>query len=286
MQTKRTRESYEPANVRIAHSAILEVASALQSYKDAMVLIGGWVPYLLLERHQRTGNPFRHVGSMDSDWVLDPRFVDSQRYETIVEALARRGFVQSKDSLFRLEKKGFTETGTEITVAVDFLTEVVPKGQGSRHRHRELQPGLRARTTEAAEIALEHFATIELEGELPGGGHLTVPIQMADVAGSIGTKGLALGGRFAEKDCYDLYALIANYGDGPVDAAAQMRLFINEPLLKASLEHIHRWFKDIGSAGPVAVANFFPNVVGEARERIVRDAFQSLSRFLRELGFV
>ncbi len=282
----RTSAHYEPANVQAAHSTLLEVAASLQTYKEAMVLIGGWVPYLLLKSHQRADNPFRHVGSLDSDWVLDPRLIDDREYESIVKTLAKRGFAPSEDNIFRLEKMLQTSTGGELVVAVDFLTEAAPKGEGSRRRHRRLQADLRARTTKGAEIAIAHSETIELEGKLPGGGRFAVPIRMADVTGSIGTKGLALGGRFAEKDSYDLYALIANYGDGPVDAAAQMRPFINEPLLKESLEHIHRWFKDIGSAGPVAVANFYPNVVGEARERIVRDAYQNLSRFLRELGFV
>ena len=251
-----------------------------------MVLIGGWVPYLLLRFHQRPDNPFRHVGSLDSDWVLNPRLIDEQEYESVVKTLAKHGFTQSEDKLFRLEKKLQTSTGGELIVAVDFLTEVAPKGVGSRRRHRKLQADLRARTTRGAKIAIAHSETVELEGELPEGGRLAVPIRMADVTGSIGTKGLALGNRLVEKDSYDLYALIANYGNGPVDMAAQVKPFINEPLLKESLDHIHRRFEDVGSAGPVAVADFFPNEVGEARERIVRDAYQSLNRFLRELGIV
>jgi len=282
----RTSEDYEPANVQAAYSALLEVAASLQSYKGATILIGGWVPYLLLKSHQRPDNPFRHVGSLDSDWVLDPRLVNEREYESIVRTLAKRGFAQSEDRLFRLEKKLLTSTGDELIAAVDFLTEPALKGEGSRRRHRRLQADLRARTTPGARIAIAHSEAFELDGELPGGGRLAVPIRIADVTGSIGTKGLALGNRLLEKDSYDLYALIANYENGPVDVAAQVRPFINEPLFKESLEHILRWFKDIGSAGPVAVANFFPNEVGAARERIVRDAFQNVNRFLRELGFI
>jgi hypothetical protein len=41
-QVTRTSADYEPANVQAAYSALLEVAASLQSYKGAMILIGGW----------------------------------------------------------------------------------------------------------------------------------------------------------------------------------------------------------------------------------------------------
>jgi len=61
--------------VQAAYSALLEVAASLQSYKGAMILIGGWVPYLLLKSHQRADNQFRHVGSLDSFGETPPSLV-------------------------------------------------------------------------------------------------------------------------------------------------------------------------------------------------------------------
>jgi hypothetical protein len=64
----------------------------LGAYREALVLIGGWAPYLILERF---GDPagaaaFAHVGSIDIDFVVDPAIIDTAHYGTIVERLTER----------------------------------------------------------------------------------------------------------------------------------------------------------------------------------------------------
>src|SRR3990172_7260808 len=41
---------YGAGIVQASHSALLELAVALGPYREALVLVGGWVPYLLLRR--------------------------------------------------------------------------------------------------------------------------------------------------------------------------------------------------------------------------------------------
>jgi len=286
MQFPRTLSTYEPRDVQVAHSALMEVAAALQSYRDAMVLIGGWVPYLLLQQHQSRDNPFRHVGSLDSDWVIDPGKIDENEYETIVKTLRRRGFVKSKEIKFRLTK-GFPVPGksTVLEVAVDLLTRAPPTRPDTQKRHRRVQPDLEARAADWADVALSHSCDMTLTGELPSRGRVPLEIRMADAVGLVGTKGLALGRRFEEKDNYDLYAVIANYGEGPVEVASLMKPFAREPSLLPSLEKIRSWYADINAAGPASVGDFFDREAGDARLRRIRDAFEVLDRFLRELGF-
>jgi hypothetical protein len=250
-----------------------------------MVLIGGWVPYLLLQRHMQRENPFQHVGSIDSDWVIDPSRVNIGQYETIVRSLKRRGFVEDPEIRHRLVKTVVVPESTEsIAIAVDFLTEIPPKGKGAGRRHREVQSDLQARTFEAAELALRHSQTMRLQGQILKGGGIEIDVRVADIIGSIGTKGLALGRRYEEKDNYDLYGLIGNYGNGPVEVARLVRPFLGETLLLRGLQNIRTWFRSIEGAGPVAVANFFVTESGVARERRIRDAFEVVDRFLRELG--
>jgi hypothetical protein len=57
-----------------------------------------------------------------------------------------------------------------------------------------------------------------------------------------------------------------------------------ERLLRSSLEKIREWFTDIDAAGPIAVANFLSDERWGAMLRRVRDPFETVDRFLRDLG--
>jgi hypothetical protein len=46
--------------VEVARSVLIELMHLLGEYRDDIVIIGGWVPELLLPQE-----PHRHVGSMD-----------------------------------------------------------------------------------------------------------------------------------------------------------------------------------------------------------------------------
>lgn len=169
MPFPRTASTYEPRDVRVAYSALMEVAASLQTHREAMVLIGGWVPFLLLQQHQAPDVPFRHVGSLDSDWIIDPGRVDESEYDTIVSTLKRRGFVESQEMRFRLTK-GYPVPGksARLEVAVDLLTAAPEKGRGTGRRHRRVQRDLEARAAGWADIALSHCSEHSLDGELPG----------------------------------------------------------------------------------------------------------------------
>ena len=68
----------------------------LKGYKNSIVLVGGWVPYFLLQKFQKDIE-FKHVGSVDIDLVIDPDLIKSGVYETIVGIIVRNGYAQRKD---------------------------------------------------------------------------------------------------------------------------------------------------------------------------------------------
>lgn len=61
-----TRKDYTAEAVEAAHSVLIEVIHLLGEYRENIVLIGGWVPDILLSKD---GEP--HVGSIDVDLALD-----------------------------------------------------------------------------------------------------------------------------------------------------------------------------------------------------------------------
>ena len=95
----------------------------LKPYRDQIVLIGGWVPYFLLEKYKYLGEYDQHVGSLDIDVALDAFSIPETDYKTILEILTGRGFCQRKDALGRdipasFLKKVALENGKEEEVRI------------------------------------------------------------------------------------------------------------------------------------------------------------------------
>ena len=73
---------YSKSMTESSKSVLIEVLRILGSYKDYLVLTGGWAPYFILEKFGERG---QHCGSVDIDFVLNPRLIDLKVYETIVQ---------------------------------------------------------------------------------------------------------------------------------------------------------------------------------------------------------
>ncbi len=229
MPRSRTAGDYQDGITAASRSGLAEVMTALGAYRDALVLIGGWAPYLILEQQGAQGVfqadafqgdafhvGFVHVGSIDIDFVVDPDLVDTDQYATIVQLLEDRGYAPCADSRYQFEKTiRSQQDGQEDVIRVDFLTPRPLPGQGRSHRHRQVQNDLHARSLEGAEVALTHWFWYELDAQLPDGAQTRVRLKVVDVVGALALKGLAIGDRYVEKDAYDIYALCAHYRGGP-----------------------------------------------------------------------
>jgi hypothetical protein len=60
---------YEPKEVDISFSLLLELMDALKGYGSDVVVIGGWAPYFLLKSFSHATE--EHVGSLDADLALN-----------------------------------------------------------------------------------------------------------------------------------------------------------------------------------------------------------------------
>ena len=288
MPPERTSQTYGPGVTAASKSVLLELMTVLRAYERALVLVGGWVPYLLLEQHRRPEDPFVHVGSIDIDIAVDPQTVKEPQYATIVELLRSRGYRPASDRRHTPLPWAFERavqsplTNKTYTIRVDFLT---PPDQAQRPAVLPVQDDLCARKMRGCEAAFEHQTTFALSGSLPDGGALTIPLRMADVVGCLTMKGIVLGERYREKDAYDIYAVIAHYGRGPRDAAEAMRPYAEQPLVSASLQSIRQAFATRKAHGPAWVAAFLVHsMFGQERERVVTDAHMVVSEFLRLLS--
>jgi len=279
----RLSTDYEGALVEASKSALLELAITLRAYRDALVLVGGWVPYYLLRDHQLPDNPFVHIGSIDIDLAVDPERIEPREYATIGELLTERGWTRSERRPFSFERTVPSPIdGTDRVVLVDLVT-TQSEGQVVRNRDRELQRGLMVRPFRDVPIAFDHRSEVTIDGELPGGGEVQAKVLMADVVGCIGMKGHALGDRYKEKDAYDIWSVVDNYGEGPREVARAVHPYRVEPLVVEALGHIEELFSGPRAAGPRWVADFHATEMGEAKERRRQRAYQVIRLFLEEL---
>jgi len=282
----RTIGEYHPAITDASKSVLLELMTVLRSYRESIVLIGGWVPYFLLEAYKPEGIDFAHVGSIDIDLVIDPDVIDEQKYQTIARMLLDRGYRLSKEILYQFERTIKSDIDKkEYTIGVDFLTSRPPKGKGSSHRHRQIQPDLKARNLAGAEIALKLSQEVSLAGILPGDGKTELDFKMADLSSFLALKGIAFGERYQEKDAYDIYVVCNYYKDGPNSVAKEVRPKKKIAIVKRGLNAIRNRFPSPDAEGPSWVINFMAITDPREKEEMRQRSFMVVNEMLKNVGF-
>ena len=77
---------YTDRQVGAARRVLVDVGQVLASFGDAIVVVGGWVPDLLLPAAAQ-----KHIGSIDVDLALDAARLADGRYAEILKLLLDTG---------------------------------------------------------------------------------------------------------------------------------------------------------------------------------------------------
>lgn len=272
-----TRKDYIAEAVEAARSVMIELVHLLGEYRDEIVVIGGWVPELLLQEKSKP-----HVGSMDVDLALDHRKLQEGGYRTIRELLLGRGYVPGKQPFIYYRK--LRRGDLDVSVQVDLLAGEY-EGAGRSHRHQQMQD-VHARKVRGCDLAFNNPIEVTIEGNLPDGGRDSVRIRVASIVAFLVMKGMALDDRLKEKDAWDIYYCVQNYPGGLDALAEAVRPFLSNTLVKEGLQKIAKHFASISHLGPQSVADFEGLTEMEERELIQRDAFERVGYLLRTLGTV
>lgn len=100
-------------------SVLIEIGQVLGSFKGKFAVVGGAVPWLLLNEH----DDMPHVGTLDVDLGLDAEALGDGEYAGLVQALLNNGYRQ-QDTLRRFQlvrQVRSEECAQSIDVVVDFL---------------------------------------------------------------------------------------------------------------------------------------------------------------------
>lgn len=287
MQLNRYASNYSLDVTKISFSYLLELTATLREYYDSLVLVGGWVPYFILENFKRPTVEFRHIGSIDIDLAVDPKlFAEGvDKYKTIIEHIEKIGYVPRKDRLNNVIPSSFIKhTNEGVDIQVDFLTSLIDNLPKSK-RHFKIQSDLMARRTKGCEMAFAHNWECPLIGNLPGNGEIKLKLKVADVLSGVVMKAQALAERLDGKDPYDIYTMITYYKDGPSSVAQDFKPHLKTSIITDSLKIINANFEKINSNGPIRVGYFlYPNDTA-MREKAITDAYMNVREFLKLVGY-
>ncbi|MEN3365047.1 MAG: hypothetical protein V7606_2321 [Burkholderiales bacterium] len=274
--------AYDDRTTAAVKAVLIEIGQILGSFQGKFAVIGGAVPWLLLENEE-----MRHVGTIDIDLSLDPEALADGEYATLVEALKGNGYAQ------RVELRRFqlirqvpsTDGGPAIDVVVDFL---MPRDTKLEKNNPPLIAGFAVQKADAAGLALRFSELVAITGPMPGGGTNRVEIAVASIPALLAMKGFAIQKRLKRKDAYDIYYCIRNYPDGIDALAAQCEALLTYPDGKEGYSYINAKFETPDSFGPTCVREFVQEsqILGERTpEQWQTDAFGQVDAWLRALGF-
>ncbi|MDG6224724.1 MAG: hypothetical protein QCI82_04340 [Candidatus Thermoplasmatota archaeon] len=275
----RTSSHYELELVNASMSALVELSLSLRSFRDRIVLVGGWAPYFLLEDHGR--GTIKHVGSIDIDLAVEPGS-DPDLYHNIVDIIESRGYRMKRGRTGEPIPSSFirdlTSGEKEYEIQVDFLTTMDPDREG--HRTRVVDRDLRARMIPECALAFKYNYFKNIEGILPGDGEIETEIRMLDITGCLGMKGRLLGERYKEKDAYDIYTVVADCMDSPKAVAGLVRGHLTDPMVRDSVDMIRKRFGSMRAAGTNWVGNFIEPFDTIARERAIAQVYITMKEFM------
>jgi len=271
-----SQSNYPKEEVEACLSVMVELMTLLGEFRDYFVVVGGWVPYFLVEK-----KGVRHTGSLDIDIAVDFQKVPDITYRTILQLLEKRGYEKNPEQPFIFYRTLKSESGILTKVQIDLLAGEYG-GTGKTHRTQKIQD-VRARKARGADLAFQYSSAVKLKRRMPDGAENEVILNVADVIPFMVMKGMALWDRYSEKDAYDIYFIIRYYHGGIEELVKRFKDHLSDSLVQEGLGKISAKFSTIDSPGPVWVANFLEIDDEDEKEVVKRDVFERVNAFLNSL---
>ncbi|MBA3811310.1 MAG: nucleotidyl transferase AbiEii/AbiGii toxin family protein [Caulobacteraceae bacterium] len=272
---------YDDRTTAAVKSVLIEIGQILGSFQGKFAVIGGAVPWLLLDNPEMP-----RVGTFDIDLSLNAEALGHGEYATLVESLMSAGY-RRREGLRRFQlvrNVSATEEGAPpIEVLVDFL---MPKDAEIVKNIPPLVRDFAVQRADGADLALRFYQMVAIDGPMPDGGINRVEIAVASIPALLAMKGYAIHNRHKQKDAYDVYYCVRNFPGGPGALAEACR-----PLLDAEgaagFAMIAEKFDGPEGYGPTCVRRFVEasQIQGERTpDQWQTDAFGQVDAWLRALG--
>jgi hypothetical protein len=157
-----------------ARRVLVDIGRVLAAFRDCLVVVGGWVPDLLL-----TGVEDSHIGSIDVDLALDAQELSDGRYAELLKLLLDTRRYRLGEKAFQFLTDVDLDAGEgPLQAEVEFLA---PKEVKLKKNHPKLLEGFRVLKTESCSAAFRAPEEIELSGHTARGARNKVRLQVASL---------------------------------------------------------------------------------------------------------
>lgn len=276
-----TASDYEDRTTRAVKSVLVEIGQVLGSFKGKFAVIGGAVPWLLLENEDMP-----HVGTLDVDLTLDAEaLAKDAEYAGLVDALIAAGYEQRQDhKRFQLVRKVEVADEPPIDIVVDFL---MPRHADVVKNTPPIISDFAVQRADGADLALKFYQLVAIDGSMPDGGRNRVEIAVASIPALLAMKGFAIQNRNKRKDAYDIYYCVKNYPGGFEALAEDCRPLLEVEGGTQGYKCIAEKFEAFDTFGPTSVRRFVEEseILGDrSPDEWQQDAFGQVDAWLRALG--
>ena len=258
---------YLPEQVARVKATCLYLATKLGDLMPELVVVGGLVPSLLIDQENLPDNVTPHVGTMDLDLGLAFALVGEARYQQVAERLRNAGFTPDRNDEGKSTRQRWRISDPPVTV--DFLIEPEESTEAQAGRLFDLTRDWAAIIAPGLHLAFKNSRVVTLSGKTIAGETAKRDIRVCGPGGFVVLKALAFRIRGENKDAYDLFYLLRNYGRGVADVAAELRPLLSDASAQRAMEYLRSDFLDTTCTGPMRAAEF---LFGRADEATQADA--------------
>ncbi len=269
-----THVDYSDRQVEAARRVIIDLGQVLGSFfADSIVIVGGWVPELLLPDAEEP-----HIGSIDVDLALDAQKLQDGRYVEIVKSLLSTGRYEQTAQPFKLQATvDLKDGGPTLPVDVDFLKPVEAR---RKRRRARLIEGFRPLDARGCAAAFQQPKQITLSGHMIAGDENRVFVLVASVEDFLVMKAFALAGRDKPKDAYDICYCLDHAPVGIEELANDWSQRRDDPLVAEAITLLRDKFTSERAFGPQQVVTFYDAPTDDERAMHARRAYELVDRFL------
>ena len=216
---------------------------------------------------------------MDLDIGLTLAVLDDGRYRTLTERLWRAGFRADVNEQGNPTRQRWKIENVE-KVTVDFLIQPsLPDDTGGKLR--DIEPDFAAVMAPGLHLAFLDRQKVTLSGQTIMGERATRETWICGPGAFVVLKALAFSLRGENKDAYDLFYVLRNFGESVEGIVEHLDPLRSDPATIEAVEILRRDFTSHDGPGPMRVAEF---LTGGPDDIIQADVVGFVAAFLRTYG--